>query len=97
MKALENKWQGSIEFIASKQWLFLFLIPIFYVAMPTPTQHTEPFLLQAFSNLLPAQIQQQLAPSEPEIAKGLRSSALALLLWTGFRLINRSNQLSIED
>jgi hypothetical protein len=97
MKVLENKWRGSIEFLSSKQWLFLLLIPIFYMAIPTPTQQTEPFLLQAFSNLLPSQIQQQLAPSEPELAKGLRSSALALLLWTGFRLINRSNDLSIED
>jgi hypothetical protein len=96
MKALENKWRDSIEFIASKQWLFLFLIPIFYISMRTPTPITEPLLLQAFANLLPAQVQQQLAPSEPEIAKGLRSSALALLLWTGFRLINRSNELSTE-
>jgi hypothetical protein len=111
MKTLKTVWHSSLEFMASKPWLFLLLIPIFCTVLPTPI--TKPFLLQAFNKVLPHpdahpmriergasrlganEIHQQFTQSEAEIIKVFRSSGAAILLWLTLKGLQRSTQLPL--
>jgi hypothetical protein len=79
MKAITKTWNNLTEFLKAKPWLFLALIPIFYVTLPA-ISNRHSFVIREFNKLAPSEIRAEFSQFELEIDKLTRSLALCAMI-----------------
>jgi hypothetical protein len=97
MKPIKTAWSNSIEFISSRQWLFLILIPVFYLTLPNPQVKHHLLIVQPIATFMPSEVVPEVYVAEREIRKIASSIVISCLVWSVFCLIEQSLELSSED
>lgn len=96
MKAITNTWNSFTELARARLWLFLVLVPIVYLTLPTtPNRHS--FVIREFNKLAPSKVRAEVSPLEPEVDKLIRSCALCAVTITMLHTLESLRQSSFED
>ncbi len=95
MKTIKNTCQNLIEFLVSSPYLFMVLIPIFYIALPTP--QTKPIVFRVLTRIVPAEVQPEFNHLETAFKKVFCSSSAVILLWLALKGLQRLDHVSIKD
>jgi hypothetical protein len=90
-------WSNSIEFISSRRWLFLLLIPVFYLALPVPKSNHHLLIVEPLAKFFPSEALPEVYRVDTEAKKIVASGIASCLVWSVFGLIEKSLELSAED
>jgi hypothetical protein len=96
MNALKHIFNHSRKLISCNPWMFLCLIPIFYLILPNVSHRHDP-MLRTVNKLLPTEVQSEFRRSGTEIDKLFRSSMLALIAFGGFRVLEEAGTPSLDN
>jgi hypothetical protein len=94
MKPLSSRWRNITEFINTRPWLCLLLVPAIFVGLPR-VPHRR--LLRELHKLVPAQERREVDKVEPDVDKLLRALVIAIIIQIGFHSLVSSCPKTIEE